>query len=251
MNHGIAHEVLHRLETTSAVDDEKLLACEVGSPATSTYKEHIVIQAKYQPFWIYYYTTKKTYTRPDIKVTLSVKCKNYTAPVRSSTLTNLTTHPLPEEMLGVIASFEDEIVVECHSCGLIQFNMNLLEKCSAPIASDDPDTARQQFITTVKEVSKETGDHHACLAFESFDSPMLGQTLQSCMSLNDAPCRGCSEDERAFAVCKFESKSAYENLIKDKEEMIADLHKGIGKHRKDIDTHRRNMSNLEQIFEGL
>merc|ERR1712129_454980 len=66
----------------------------------------------------------------------TISCKAFTPPPKpSAVLMNLTTPTLPNDVIDLIASFDDD--VHCESCILQSFNMSFLEKCRTALSPNE------------------------------------------------------------------------------------------------------------------
>merc|ERR1712129_601349 len=113
-------------------------------------------------------------------------------PNPSSTLRNLTTHTLPEDVIGLIAArFDHE--VRCEACWLFIFNMTLMERC------------RTAMIQNQWAKSKLKGD---CIPDWT---TLEEETLQTCMM---------SPKLNQVAVCHVSYEWHDLSIIKEKERNI-------------------------------
>lgn len=180
------------LSRGTAVDDEKLLACVVTN-------DKIIIQAEDRPFWDYFYTKESFYNSGN-GTTQSINCQAHTPPLKSSfALRNLSNPYLGEDVIGVIASF-DNPVVRCMPCRVLEFNPDFLEKCNSPsIRGPSQEEVRQEFSNVHTEVQEEGGFCRAAWA-----SVEYGKTLQSCMQLGSLWAQIVAvyfKVSRGFAAC--------------------------------------------------
>jgi len=248
INRGAALQVQsseHRehADRTAADDDDTLLACVVVGT-----KKRIVIQAKDKPFWDYYYrkgnyfNTIHASSSPLLisrhQKPPSLNCKTYTQPPKpAATLENLTTHSLPQEVIDLIASSVDS-ALHCNRCGVDNFNIKFLEKCSTP-------TNLEQFLTADEEVKREGGTCKLSVSFETLSGQggkSAEQTLQSCMGVNSY--HWLQQDTRVFAACELESDSETHTFVKEKEEKIRGL-------QMLVDVRKQDVVHIKHIFEGL
>lgn len=263
-SHGISHEVQSFGKSEHvAADDEELLACVVVET-----RDRLVIQGKDKAFWDYYYTkgdyltTLTILDHQNVMAALmlskgpqqslvslshrnprprSIKCKTYRPPPKpSSTLRNLTHPSLPEDLIGLIASFEDS-VVRCRTCGLVNFKMKFLDRCSTP-------STVEEFEMVNKQVKKEGG---FCKVARYMPSPVGEKimwrhgSLPGCMKHNSD--HESLKDTRRFAACEMEPDSDTEKFIRQR---FAREKEMLGLQQV-IDERSQDTINMQHIFEGL
>lgn len=223
---GIVHEVRATRSSEDADGpDQQLLACVVGEA-----RQKILIKQKDEPFWIYYYTKEELYYFWRDAKAQSIKCKPYTP--RSSVLAHLTTHPLPEEMLGIIASFDDS-TLDCGPCHLVTFNPKFLDKCSTPGTEVLTEGQREEFKKTQDKLRKEGG---SCKVLQN-SYAQSGQTLQSCMRLGQR--YGGNKEVGHYAACLIQSERTTQRIAQEMEDPLL------------ADAHDQDTVHIKHIFEGL
>lgn len=235
-----------------ANDDEPLLACIVVGTS-----KRMLIQAKDQAFWEYYWGKGNYFNLIRNQSSImysrqprSLNCKIYTQPPKAATILR---KKLPEEITDLIASF-DNSSLHCNACGMANFNMKFLEKCSTA-------ETVEQFRDVQKEVKGEDG---TCRP-GSWSETNTGQggktvrhTLQSCIGLN----RYVRSDNRIFAACQLERDSETQKLIGEKEVQIRRLQTSIyirkeekqariGKLQTVVGERKQDTVYIKHIFEGL
>lgn len=237
-------------------DGSKLLACEVSKT-----DQRFVIHDRDRPFWDYYYAKGSFFSRllykdnPELYEPRSLNCHSYTRPPKTSTaFRNLTNPHLPEEIISLIASFDDSSV-HCSPCGVVSFRMKFLENCSAP-------TTAMHFMKVHKEVREEGGfcfqSTWGANRWQTPDKKKWGdqQTLPTCMRLNsfkeDGNLRSghFDKDRRVFASCLFESDFDNQDFIKEKKTKIKENLAENLRLQKAIDTRRQDIHFIKHIFEG-
>jgi len=229
INRGIAHEVqssghLEGADMTAVAYHEKLLACEEVHS-----QEQIIVQGMDEPFVDYLWSL----ARP-AEAQSGFNCKTFTLPPKpSSTLRNLTTHKLPEDVIGLIGSFNHD--VHCPCCELFSFNMTFSAKCRAALNTN-------QWRRVQREVEQEGGSCNP-----SGRASETWQTLQTCMTSSKANqvamCHMGFPNENLEVSWKEEQIKETEDIIKEKQEKL----KGL---KDDLEMRKQNSVYLKQIFEG-
>jgi len=260
VNRGITHEVHNSgyyvdTDMSAVAYDEQLLACEGGFPIGKS-KERFIIQDTDKLFVDYHDAFLDYYNKEHEPSTIN--CKTFTSPPKpSSTLKNLTTHTLPEDVTGLIGSFN--YGVHCNSCQLSNFNMTFLARCRVALASN-----RKEWRRVAREVLQEGGSCGPTTISSK------EQTLQTCMTSPKANqvavCR-MGSDRRNLRFIEQKENEIKENedivqaskrkmqerqeflketqdIIKKKQENIADL-------QDVLDMRKQNIVYIKQIFEGL
>jgi len=221
---------------TAATYDKKLLACH------GEVWQRVIISDEDKPFvdYLSWFITLRSATfmrfaRLPRKHLL--KCKAFAMPPKpSSTLSNLTTHNLSEDVIGLIGSFDQG--VHCQSCWLINFNMRFLEKCRRAL------TIKQEAIAARvrREVEEEGG---TCQPMEE----VVGKerTLHNCMT---------SPKANQVAICGVETNArnqllinATERRIKQDVEFIKKKQEGLKVSHDVLGMRKQNGVYLKQIFE--
>jgi len=108
LNRDIAHEMPNSghsedADMTAVAYDEKVLACELGRQGEVQWKRRLIIQEKDAPLADYYSHWVDVVFYGDDHKPNTINCKTFTPPPKpSSVLTNLTTHTLPDDVIGLI-----------------------------------------------------------------------------------------------------------------------------------------------------
>jgi len=232
ISRSIAHEVQisghpEDVDMTAVAYDEKLLACE-----QSESNARFITRCKDKP-WVDYlnllYTESSTF----------FSCMTSAPPPKPSfMLRNLTTHKLPDDVIGLIGSFNHD--VHCKACYRRSFNMTFLEKYRTAAST----TNRRAIAAVIGKQAVEWGEE---------------RTLQTCMASPKANqvavCVTESDESNLFFMKETERKikeneelvkksiQEHQEFIKKKQENIADL-------QDDLDMRKQNVVYLKQMFEG-
>lgn len=223
---GIAHEVqssghLDGADMTAAAHayDENLLACELDGDGRHGFS--IIMHSKDRPFADYAEALRGSHE------SFTINCKTFTEPPKpAATLGSLNSHALPQDVIGVIASFNHD--VHCKRCRRISFNMTYLERCRTALALN-------QWVRVHREVKEEGGSCDEA----SLVSGIENQTLRTCMGSPQA-------DQVVF--CIMETASA--DIIKEIESRIEEKLEDIKGLQHDLDMQKQNIAYLKQIFHG-
>jgi len=226
-------------DRTIAGDDETILRCVVVET-----KQRILIRAKDKPFWDYYYTAGNyfsmilDYTRDPQP--LSLTCKAYRQPLKpAATLKNLTIATLAEELVDLIASFDDS-VLHCDKCRRTMFDMEYLEKCSTFL-----EKLRKEDIANLQQFRNEVSTSKCRIKTEflEFRGSSGKLTLHRCMEQNSDKytSKGLRNN---FAVCDLAPDSETQLSIKEKEDHIRGLH-------AIVDSQKQDAAYTKQIFQGM
>jgi len=251
---------------TAAAYDEKLLACEevrVDKGSLSLHikrsfsKHRLIIRDEDKPF-VEYDRALLHFDHAaffgDQHAALNCKPFNFN---HASTLRNLTTHTLPEDVVGLIGSFLHD--VHCSSCRLLSFNMTFLEKCRTALTLTQTEWGRVD-----DEVRQEGG---SCSPSETLHN---GRTLQTCMASPKAnEVAVCEMGPRWWdnhrikreesEIKKHEDTLEHRKLIKKKDEDHQELMKQtqdaieqehIKGLKDNLDMFKQHRVYLEQIFDG-
>lgn len=244
---------------------KELLACKADS-----FSSRFVIPAEDAGFWKYVYAQLDLWGNlaqhlkhlipadvypfwQDSKMALSIDqslkmephpidCKTYAPPTKPSS--SVRNGRLPEDMISLIASFNDE-AVHCNACLVVSFNITFLAKCSTP-------STRKQFFEIQKEVIEEGGQ--CTPRMMSADK----QTLESCMK-SPKDLSGSRQyplqSTRAFRICTFESDQSSLNLIKKTELQLKENEESIQRSQASIkdqqDTLQRTQASIKEQQEQL
>jgi len=192
---------------TAVAYDGKLLACEQVEK-----KERFIIQSKDKPFVDYVYDVDN-YLYEEFDEPSTINCKTFTPPPKpSSTVRNLTTPKLPEDVIDLIAArFVHD--VHCESCRLTSFKMTFLERCRTALAQN-------QWYMVQSEVEEEGG---SCRPSTTWEDHILRNCMTSSMA-NQA------------AVCHVQSAADNLEFIELKEEIIKENMDAIQGHKELIKT---------------
>lgn len=201
---------------TAVIDDGSLLACKTH-PETDFWEERLIIQGKDKHFVEYDYAVDNLLYEES---TPPIICKPFALPPKpSSALRNLTTPPLPQDVIGMIAASIHG--VQCESCRLFKLNMTFFERCRAALALN-------QWARVNKKVKEEGGSCEPSMSWK-------WQTLQSCMA---------SPKANEVAVCRAQSTGSDEEFIKRKENSTKTNEEAIEAHQRAM----KNRVQEHQVF---
>lgn len=255
---GIAPEVRSSghsgyADMTAVAYDEKLLACERVEA-----KQRWIIQGKDKPFLEYYEDFKLWYAERK-QGGATINCKTFTSPPKpSSILKNLTTHTLPEDVIGLIGSFNSD--VHCRYCWLFDFNMTFFEKCRTALTRNPV----SEWLRVRSEVQEEGGSCEPNITLTR------KKTLQNCMAAPEAnQVAFCTSFYTEKFIDKTERKiKAHQDTLQARQELIQQK---VQEHQKfmkesqdvinkeqetikdlqdDLDIAKQNIVYLEQIFQN-
>lgn len=236
INSGIARTVRSSqhsrgTDTTVVPHDEKLLVCRYEQELDA----RIIIPAKDKPIVDYILALRDA----------SLNCEPFTPPQKpSSMIKNLATHSLPEDIIGLIGSFDRDM--HCNWCTLYGFDMTFLEKCSAALNQDIDEQSRVNF--EVDELGGSCAPKSLkCSQWER------QQTLQTCMA---------SPEANQVAICRMNSESFHSQMIKigvnkigNNERQIQSrrelIEKKVQEHKKFLEDSREFIKEREQSIKVL